>query len=110
MEHLDSSYGADGAHGSPQGDSPARKFTWNAAYDDSPLVELKKECDDTVSAAGVTCAGASTTASRMRYSNPEETLIFLDWDDTVFPTTDLFNRWGLSSRMDWDDVRLSEEQ
>jgi hypothetical protein len=86
------------------------KFSWNEDENDAQLLDLKKECDDAVSASCFTRAGASTQASRMRFANPEETLIFLDWDDTLFPTTDLFDRWGLPSRMDWDDLHLSEEQ
>eukprot|EP00930_Biecheleria_cincta_P035653 TRINITY_DN24501_c0_g1_i2.p1 TRINITY_DN24501_c0_g1~~TRINITY_DN24501_c0_g1_i2.p1 ORF type:complete len:402 (-),score=63.48 TRINITY_DN24501_c0_g1_i2:228-1433(-) len=30
-----------------------------------------------------------------RYADPGQTLIFLDWDDTLFPTSEIFNRWQL---------------
>lgn len=49
--------------------------------------------------------------SDARFCEPEQTLIFVDWDDTLFPTTDLFDRWGLPSHADqWDGIVLSEEQ
>jgi len=31
-----------------------------------------------------------------RFSNPSETIIFLDFDDTVFPTTQVFEEWKLT--------------
>jgi len=37
--------------------------------------------------------------------------MFLDWDDTLFPTTDIFDRWGVPPRKQyWDSLRLSDEQ
>jgi len=35
-------------------------------------------------------------SSLERYADPSQTLIFLDWDDTLFPTTEVFKRWKLS--------------
>lgn len=29
------------------------------------------------------------------FADPGETLLFYDWDDTLFPTTDLFHHWNL---------------
>uniref|UniRef100_A0A7S2KAY2 Uncharacterized protein n=1 Tax=Zooxanthella nutricula TaxID=1333877 RepID=A0A7S2KAY2_9DINO len=37
---------------------------------------------------------ASLAASDVHYSEPTQTLIFLDWDDTLFPTTEIVERWG----------------
>eukprot|EP00930_Biecheleria_cincta_P003477 TRINITY_DN104412_c0_g1_i1.p1 TRINITY_DN104412_c0_g1~~TRINITY_DN104412_c0_g1_i1.p1 ORF type:complete len:845 (+),score=130.34 TRINITY_DN104412_c0_g1_i1:49-2583(+) len=46
----------------------------------------------------------STVDSLAAWSHPEQTLIFLDWDDTIFPTTELFDRWGISNNMnEWAD-------
>ncbi|CAE8584828.1 unnamed protein product, partial [Polarella glacialis] len=39
-------------------------------------------------------SGSSST-SLARYADPAQTLIFLDWDDTLFPTTELFDCWSL---------------
>eukprot|EP00931_Biecheleriopsis_adriatica_P005095 TRINITY_DN106654_c0_g1_i1.p1 TRINITY_DN106654_c0_g1~~TRINITY_DN106654_c0_g1_i1.p1 ORF type:complete len:406 (+),score=79.39 TRINITY_DN106654_c0_g1_i1:16-1233(+) len=39
-----------------------------------------------------------SNASQALWADPKQTLIFLDWDDTLFPTTDIFKRWCLSSR------------
>merc|ERR1712224_913646 len=40
----------------------------------------------------------NTMDSGWRFAEPAQTLIFLDWDDTLFPTTELFSAWrqGLS--------------
>uniref|UniRef100_A0A6U6N8W2 Uncharacterized protein n=1 Tax=Zooxanthella nutricula TaxID=1333877 RepID=A0A6U6N8W2_9DINO len=39
---------------------------------------------------------ASRAASDCHFSEPAQTLIFLDWDDTLFPTTEIVDRWGVS--------------
>jgi len=37
--------------------------------------------------------------------------LFLDWDDTLFPTTELFDRWGIpTDKRRWDEICLSDEQ
>lgn len=40
----------------------------------------------------------SVASSSVQYAEPSQTLIFLDWDDTLFPTSELFDRWGLPRR------------
>ena len=37
------------------------------------------------------------------------TLVFVDWDDTLFPSTELFDRWGLELRLS-DQDKLTAEQ
>lgn len=65
--------------------------------DKSPISQLVKA--DTIADSSFMWADAS------------QTLIFLDWDDTLFPTTELFDNWGLSSRYEtWDALKLSDEQ
>ncbi|CAE8622133.1 unnamed protein product, partial [Polarella glacialis] len=49
---------------------------------DHPLRQLSKTSD----------------ASDACYAEPAQTLLFLDWDDTLFPTTELFERWNLPSQ------------
>jgi FMN phosphatase YigB (HAD superfamily) len=57
---------------------------------------------------GLSC---TTTISQARYGDPDQSLIFLDWDDTLFPSTEVFNRWGIPSRPHlWGDVEFSPEQ
>lgn len=34
--------------------------------------------------------------SSQHFASPSETVLFLDWDDTLFPTSELFDTWGLS--------------
>ncbi|CAE8693651.1 unnamed protein product [Polarella glacialis] len=41
----------------------------------------------------------ASSSSLACYAEPSQTLIFLDWDDTLFPTTELFKRWNVSSRI-----------
>jgi len=51
------------------------------------------------------------TDSKVLWAEPSQTLIFLDWDDTLFPTTDLFDNWGLPSRPEqWGDIQLTKAQ
>mmetsp|Transcript_74070 Transcript_74070/g.160224 ORF Transcript_74070/g.160224 Transcript_74070/m.160224 type:complete len:411 (+) Transcript_74070:41-1273(+) len=47
------------------------------------------------------CSAATSTAM---YAESGQTLMFLDWDDTLFPTTELFDRWRLTRR-----TRLTRE-
>lgn len=47
--------------------------------------------DDVVSPLG----SYDTKTSWNQYAEPMQTLIFFDWDDTLFPTTELLDRWGL---------------
>mmetsp|Transcript_23744 Transcript_23744/g.55340 ORF Transcript_23744/g.55340 Transcript_23744/m.55340 type:complete len:388 (+) Transcript_23744:80-1243(+) len=35
-------------------------------------------------------SAVSAATSGMRFSEPSQTLLFLDWDDTLFPTSDIF--------------------
>lgn len=44
------------------------------------------------------------------YADPSQTLIFLDWDDTLFPTTEIFDRWNLSHKESSESRTLSSEQ
>jgi len=49
--------------------------------------------------------------SLARWTEASQTLFFLDWDDTLFPTTQLFDTWGFSSQYGtWDTLELSAEQ
>lgn len=43
------------------------------------------------------CAASqvSHATSGRRFAEPAQTLIFCDFDDTLFPTAELFDRWGL---------------
>jgi hypothetical protein len=49
--------------------------------------------------------------SWLEWKDTSQTLVFLDWDDTLFPTTELFDIWGLPVVYDaWDHLSLSAEQ
>jgi len=39
-------------------------------------------------------------SSDARYAEPAQTMIVLDWDDTLFPRTELFERWGINRNSD----------
>jgi len=58
------------------------------------------------------CAASETVAnSRCQWAEASQTLIFLDWDDTLFPTSEIIDRWGLTSKFEaWADIVLSDEQ
>jgi hypothetical protein len=45
------------------------------------------------------------------FAEPAQTIIFLDWDDTLFPTTEILDRWGWPSRPEeWGNLRFTGEQ
>jgi hypothetical protein len=49
--------------------------------------------------------------SLCQWAEASQTLIFLDWDDTLFPTAEIVDNWGFASRSTtWADVVLSDEQ
>jgi len=52
----------------------------------------------------------STESSSGQYGDSSQTLMFLDWDDTLFPTTYLFEKLGLPKQSSlWASVDLPEE-
>jgi len=68
-----------------------------------------------VSSATTVCSPQSAKRSPKRNSSPErfaepaQTIIIFDWDDTLFPTTEFFDEWGLSSKPDEPLPPLSKE-
>eukprot|EP00441_Pelagodinium_beii_P022249 CAMPEP_0197675852 /NCGR_PEP_ID=MMETSP1338-20131121/85726_1 /TAXON_ID=43686 ORGANISM="Pelagodinium beii, Strain RCC1491" /NCGR_SAMPLE_ID=MMETSP1338 /ASSEMBLY_ACC=CAM_ASM_000754 /LENGTH=426 /DNA_ID=CAMNT_0043256457 /DNA_START=9 /DNA_END=1285 /DNA_ORIENTATION=+ len=56
---------------------------------------------------------SSLASSGRLFAEPAQTVLFLDWDDTIFPCSELFFRWGLPRRSkDWSsplDPRLNAE-
>lgn len=50
----------------------------------------------------------------MQYADPRQTLLFFDWDNTLFPSTELFKRWGVPSHPEkppgWQFLQFTEEQ
>jgi len=56
-------------------------------------------------------SSVGSASSQSQWAEPSQTLIFLDWDDTLFPTYELFARWNLPMACDaWDSIQFSEEQ
>mmetsp|Transcript_56635 Transcript_56635/g.134914 ORF Transcript_56635/g.134914 Transcript_56635/m.134914 type:complete len:409 (+) Transcript_56635:65-1291(+) len=47
----------------------------------------------------------SKATSGLLFAEPSQTLIFLDWDDTLFPTSALLDRWGLPAWIDGCEKR-----
>ena len=48
------------------------------------------------------CSVLSVASSGRQFAEPQQTLLFLDWDDTMFPCTELFHKRGLPRRSkDW---------
>lgn len=41
--------------------------------------------------------GRASREEQIAFSDPDQVLVFLDFDDTLFPTTEIFDRWGLPS-------------
>eukprot|EP00440_Ansanella_granifera_P035576 gb/GFBE01038592.1/.p1 GENE.gb/GFBE01038592.1/~~gb/GFBE01038592.1/.p1 ORF type:complete len:478 (+),score=57.78 gb/GFBE01038592.1/:1-1434(+) len=52
---------------------------------------------------------SSIASSGRLFAEPAQTLLFLDWDDTIFPCSELFHRRGLPRRArDWTEPLSSE--
>lgn len=74
------------------------------------LLELSEGYDD-ADPTSPKSPTATVADSMYRFAEPSQSLIFLDWDDTLFPTSDLFDNWGLPARTEqWDRVVLTAEQ
>eukprot|EP00440_Ansanella_granifera_P055461 gb/GFBE01060123.1/.p1 GENE.gb/GFBE01060123.1/~~gb/GFBE01060123.1/.p1 ORF type:complete len:382 (+),score=88.28 gb/GFBE01060123.1/:1-1146(+) len=60
---------------------------------------------------------ASQLSTWMSFAEPDQTLIFFDWDDTLFPTTEIIERWGKkldltgerSGKPAWEDLEDKHE-
>jgi hypothetical protein len=56
-------------------------------------------------------SAASAATSGCRYTDASQTLIFLDWDDTIFPTSALFpNGFRQRCPQGWKDMDFTEEE
>jgi len=83
----------------------------------SPTLRLPKLPPPKVAAGGAFLPPFSpphsVASSGLLYAEPTQTLVFLDWDDTLFACTELFERWGLDRRLDGtasaDDDALPQE-
>mmetsp|Transcript_44663 Transcript_44663/g.83874 ORF Transcript_44663/g.83874 Transcript_44663/m.83874 type:complete len:330 (+) Transcript_44663:67-1056(+) len=56
------------------------------------------------------CEARMPTQETPNYSLADQTIIFFDWDDTLFPTTQLFDRWGLRASADYLCALSREEE
>jgi hypothetical protein len=54
---------------------------------------------------------STTAGSSQFWAEATQTLYFVDWDDTLFPTTALLENWGISDDCEkWSRLELSEDQ
>jgi hypothetical protein len=67
--------------------------------------EARQDEEDSVE--GLPCPAAwGRAVSDASFCQPSQTLIFLDFDDTLFPTTELMDRWGIPAT--WASLRDPE--
>jgi len=53
----------------------------------------------------------SPCPSSREFADPDQTIMFFDWDDTLFPTYQLFEAWHLPSKPDkWAGLSLTKTQ
>mmetsp|Transcript_36915 Transcript_36915/g.73030 ORF Transcript_36915/g.73030 Transcript_36915/m.73030 type:complete len:347 (-) Transcript_36915:104-1144(-) len=65
--------------------------------------------DSTVGAEiGQMVRTASSATSSCQFADPTQTLIFFDWDDTLFPTTAIFDEWEVPSGKELENAILPE--
>lgn len=63
------------------------------------------------SKASVHSIAQSIAESLCCWMEAEQTLVFLDWDDTLFPTTALFERWKVPVQAErWQSHKFTEQQ
>lgn len=82
------------------------------AADDMNMPQTGEEHDDSCHITK-TCSESAIcrVSSGWLFADPSETLIFLDWDDTLFPSTELFDRWGLPKNPGmWNSIELTGQQ
>jgi len=72
----------------------------------SEFSDLKQNYDPICRQVSGTVADSLT-----KWAEASQTLIFLDWDDTLFPTSEFVENWGMTSRFEaWADIVLSDAQ
>jgi len=85
-----------------------------ASWRDDSVVRQLLELGDEPPDEDILSSGLRTQTaadSTFDFGEPTQTLIFLDWDDTLFPSTDIFDRWGWPSKSDlWEKLSFTEEQ
>lgn len=78
--------------------------------DTTPGFGSDAACDDPLSPTSPTHPSrVSAATSGKTFSEPAQTLVFFDWDDTLFPTTDFMRRWDMPQGPD-EKLALSDEQ
>jgi len=50
----------------------------------------------------------STSTSSCQFTEPTQTLIFFDWDDTLFPTTAIFDEWEVPTGKELENAIIPE--
>jgi len=50
----------------------------------------------------------STSTSSCQFAEPTQTLIFFDWDDTLFPTTAIFDEWEVPTGKELENAIIPE--
>lgn len=79
--------------------------------DHSHLNQLRARARGLSGVAQSLCGGQSVATSGRWFAEPSQTLLFFDWDDTLFPTEELFHRWMLpTDAAEWDQIQLTERQ
>lgn len=68
IRNCDSESGFQGTRGKPRSSSPSARSTKSTSTLLAP--------------------------SQLQFAEPSQTLIFFDWDDTLFPTTEIFYKWA----------------
>lgn len=63
------------------------------------LNELISESDCDIPTSSPRLRSETVADSLANWADASQTLVFLDWDDTLFPTTELFDNWGLSKKL-----------
>jgi len=83
--------------GSPQRQRQVTSSFHSRQDEVGPLVDFGRQVSDHSN------GGTSLASSSQQYADPGQTLIFLDWDDTLFPTTEIFHNYRVPRKpKDWD--------
>ncbi len=74
-----------------------------------PSLETTVESDSVVSGNNSQTL-ASSGGNVSPILDASTTLVFVDWDDTLFPSTEIFDRWGFQLRSETDHINAEQQR
>eukprot|EP00929_Paragymnodinium_shiwhaense_P036394 TRINITY_DN19514_c0_g1_i1.p1 TRINITY_DN19514_c0_g1~~TRINITY_DN19514_c0_g1_i1.p1 ORF type:complete len:455 (+),score=118.79 TRINITY_DN19514_c0_g1_i1:173-1537(+) len=110
-QHLEEAAQSRQISGYPLGESLQRQITICSEAADGLQRKISNLSSWMRQGSALSVCSIASNVSQLRYADPSETLIFLDWDDTLFPTAELFDKWKLPCRPgSWSHMLLEPQE